>query len=322
MRAYWIVWVFGLGLLAGCSMSGADGKLEFSGTLESTRMTVRALTPGVVVALPFSEGAQVATGQTVALIDTTDAMFARASRRAQLDLAEAQLRLLLRGARPEDLAQATHALHQAEAALRGAEDDLKRVSALSEVSSATQKQKDDAEVRHEMAAHQAAQAAELLRKLKNGALPEELDAARARVAQARAELAVAEKAVADCRLTAPWAAVVTEKLVEIGDIAQRYGALMTLTRLDPITLKLYIPEADVGRLHVGDQAAVRIDADPNRSFTGRVSYIAPEAQFTPKNVQTKDERVRLVFEVKVEIPNPDGTLKPGLPADATLGAGR
>lgn len=322
MRADWIVWVLGLGVLAGCSSSGANGQREFSGTLESTRMTVRALTPGTVVALPFAEGAQVVSGQVVALIDTTDAMLARASRRAQVDLAEAQLKLLLRGARPEDIAQAAHALHQAEAALHGAEEDLKRLSALSEANSATQKQKDDADVRREVAAAQAAQAAEVLRKLKNGALPEELDAARARRTQAKAELAIAEKAVADCRLTAPWAAVVTERLVEPGDLVQRYGALMTLTKLDPITLKLYIPETEIGRIRLGDRTTVRIDSAPDRPFTGRVSYIAPDAQFTPKNVQTKDERVRLVFEVKIEIPNPDGTLKPGLPADATFGGGR
>ncbi|MBI4530057.1 MAG: efflux RND transporter periplasmic adaptor subunit [Candidatus Latescibacteria bacterium] len=293
------------------------GDLIFSGTLEATHVTIRALTPGLITDVA-PEGIHVRRGEGVASVDTTDVILVRAARQAQVAIAEAQLKLLERGTREEDITAAAQALTSARAALKGAEDDMRRVSSLNEVNSATQKQRDDAEMRYTIALATTRQAEEMLRKLRNGPLPEEEEAALARLKGALSDLAIAEKAVADCRLTAPFDAVVTETLVEPGDLVQRYGAILVLSKLDPIKMTIYVPENQLGRIQLGQPVKVTIDTFPDRFFTGRVISIAPEAEFTPKNVQTQDERVRLVFEVRIEIPNADGTLKPGLPADARI----
>ena len=93
---------------------------------------------------------------------------------------------------------------------------------------------------------------------------------------------------------------------------------MTIANLDEVTLTIYIPEDEIGKVKVGQTVEVSVDSFPGKVFEGRVNYIASEAEFTPKNVQTKKERVNMVFAVKVKIPNPGHELKPGMPADATI----
>jgi multidrug resistance efflux pump len=96
------------------------------------------------------------------------------------------------------------------------------------------------------------------------------------------------------------------------------ATLMTIANLDEVTLTIYIPEDEIGKVKVGQTVEVSVDSFPNKVFEGRVSYIASEAEFTPKNVQTKKERVNMVFAVKVKVPNPEHELKPGMPADAVI----
>ncbi len=99
------------------------------------------------------------------------------------------------------------------------------------------------------------------------------------------------------------------------------ATVVTLAELDSVYVMIYLAEREIGRVRLGDTADVEIDAFPGRPFPGRVTYISPEAEFTPKNVQTKEDRVKLVFGVKVEIENKEGLLKPGLPADAAIRVG-
>lgn len=303
--------------LSCCSGNRDGADLTFSGSLEATKVTIRAVSPGLVSWIA-PEGSQLSAGDVVATIDSTDAVLAREARRAQASLADAQLRLLERGSREEDQAAAAQALTAARASLRNAEEDLRRMDSLAEAGSVTGKERDDAGTRYTIALASTRQAEEALKKLRIGPLAEELDGARARLRAALADLAISEKAVADCRLLAPLGALVSEKLVERGDLVQRYGAVAVLSQLDPIRMTIYCAEDKLGRVRTGGAAKITIDTFPDRQFSGRVVYIADEAEFTPKNVQTRDERVRLVFEVHLEIPNPDGSLKPGLPADANL----
>jgi HlyD family secretion protein len=98
--------------------------------------------------------------------------------------------------------------------------------------------------------------------------------------------------------------------------------LLQITRAEEVTLTIYVNEVDLGRIAINQLASIRIDGQPNRTFEGRIAYISPTAEFTPKNVQTKDERTKLVFAVKIDAKNVDGLLKPGLPADATIDVSR
>ncbi len=138
------------------------------------------------------------------------------------------------------------------------------------------------------------------------------------VKQAQAALAVLQTQMSKMAIKAPATGIVAGRSVNVGEIASPGLALLTVTKLDPVKLTIYVPETRLGEISLGNKIQVQVDAFPGRSFEGQVVYISPQAEFTPRNVQTKAERVNTVFAVKLEIPNADNALKPGMPADATL----
>ena len=143
------------------------------------------------------------------------------------------------------------------------------------------------------------------------------DDAEAAAEQTAVRLAQLEKAVADGTVVAPLAGTVTAKVREAGEYVNAGLPLVTLSRLDEVWLALYIPEDRLARVKLGAAARVKLDGDP-ADYRGTITYVAPEAEFTPRNAQTPDERAKLVYRVKVTLPNPDGVFKPGLPADGYL----
>jgi len=145
------------------------------------------------------------------------------------------------------------------------------------------------------------------------------------VALAEAKLAQAEAArnglrvlAAKVTITSPLAGTVTSRIADPGEMAAPGALLLIVSDLSQITLVVYVPEPRIGQVRVGQQAQVTVDAYPGRPFSGAVSYISPRAEFTPKNVQTQEERVETVFAVEIKLANADGYLKPGMPADAEL----
>jgi HlyD family secretion protein len=306
--------------LGACSGGPAGGVITASGTIETIEVTVASKVSGQVEALAVEEGARVAPGDAIAMIDHDVLDIQLRQAQAGIRLAEAQLALLVKGARSEDIRQAEAALEQAEAARGIAADDARRMRELARTGSVTAKQAEDAEARLTVASAQRTAAAEALAKVRRLARPEEIQAAEARLAQAQAAADLIEKTIADCTITAPTSGIVTHKAVERGELVAPGSAVVTLAELDSVHVMIYLTERDMGRVRLGDTAEVAIDAFPGRAFAGKVTYISPEAEFTPKNVQTKEDRVKLVFGVRVEIDNRDGLLKPGLPADATLRA--
>ena len=142
--------------------------------------------------------------------------------------------------------------------------------------------------------------------------------AQAQVRQAEAAVQIVDAQIAQLTLTAPMDGIVTSRSAQVGETATAGMPLLTLANLDVVTLVIYVPTTRVGDLRPGQEVEVQVDSYPGRVFLGEVSNIAREAEFTPRNVQTQEERVNLVYAVKVRIPNPDHELKPGLPADATI----
>lgn len=173
---------------------------------------------------------------------------------------------------------------EAAALLAAAEADVKRIREVFEKKSVTQKQMDDVQAAYDLA---------------------------------KARFALAEKAVADCTVAAPANGVVTTRAREVGEFVAPGSPLVTISKLDEVWLSVYVPESRLGRVKLGQRAKVKIDGDP-KLYEGRVTFISPEAEFTPKNVQTPEERVKLVYRVKITLPNPDGVFKPGMPADGYL----
>jgi multidrug resistance efflux pump len=154
--------------------------------------------------------------------------------------------------------------------------------------------------------------------LKNGPRPEQIQAAEATLAQARAAQRQIEVQIGKAALTAPRAGLILSRSLHQGEQASAGATIMTIGALDSVRLTLYIPETDIGRVRQGQKARVTVDSFRGRVFAGTVTFIAQEAQFTPRNVQTKDERATTVFAVRVDLNNPDHALKPGMPADGVI----
>ncbi|PKL25807.1 MAG: hypothetical protein CVV47_03965 [Spirochaetae bacterium HGW-Spirochaetae-3] len=304
--------------LSSGSCARPDPGIDASGTIEATEIRVSSRSQGEIVAVYAAEGDTVRKDDVLVDIDhlALDIQYAQA--KAGVDYADAQVRLLLKGAREEDIAQASEALSQADESRKLALSDRDRTRGLYESGSATRKQRDDADARYAVAEAQYAQAEQGLKKLTNLARPEEIAAARAKLRQAKYSVQLLEKAISDCAVRSPRDGTALRRLSEPGELAGIGTGLYIVSDLSVVYLTIYIPETELGNVSVGQAAEVRVDSDPDRTFSGRVSYISQEAEFTPKNVQTKDERVKLVFGVRIEIPNPDGTLKPGMPADARI----
>ena len=206
----------------------------------------------------------------------------------------------------------------AEAVVKGAQVQLEHLLAMKEKPLVL-----NAQVNAAWAEYQTAQAAvEMaqagLEALEAGPTEEEVAVAQAEVARAKAALGVLEVQLEKLTLRSPTGGLVTGRTVQVGEMAVPGASLMTVADLDEVTLTVYIPEDEIGRVKVGQAAEVSVDSFPGKVFEGRVSYIASEAEFTPKNVQTKEERVNMVFAVKVKAPNPEHQLKPGMPADAVI----
>jgi HlyD family secretion protein len=302
-------------LAAGCRWQSA--KPDGSGTVDCTQVQVSAQVAGRVLELPPQEGDAVKKGALVARLDARDYELKRDETRAALQSAQAQFDLLKAGARSEDIERAREAVHEARAAATAAAADKKRIEVVFAQGSATQKQIDDARAGAERTAAALAGAEQNLMRLERGNRPEEIRIAEAQVEFAKAKLASAEKAVADCTIVAPLDGTVTTRSREPGEWVTPGAPLVTLSRLDEVWLAIYIPEDLLGRVKLRQKASVKLDGSDQR-YEGIVTFIAPEAEFTPKNAQTPDERAKLVYRVKVTLKNLNGIFKPGLPADAFL----
>jgi len=299
-----------------CRRGAEDGVIVASGNVEATEVLVSTKAAGAVLSLSAEEGSVVKPGQELARIDTTDVRLALDAARADRAQADAELRLRLAGSREEDVKEARAQVVRAEADLDGAEKDLTRMEGLLASGSGTTKSRDDARTRRDVAAASLEAVRERLRRLEAGSRREEKDSARARLQSAEARIAQLEQQLKDAVIISPAGGVVTSKLAEPGELAARGTGLVIVTDLEGAWLNVYVAEPDLGRIRLGQEAEVRTDDGQVRK--GRVSFIASRAEFTPKNVQTRDERVKLVYRIKVALENADGLFKPGMPATARL----
>lgn len=304
-------------LLWGCGNNN-KGAIEASGTLEAVEVRVGAKVPGQIETLRVQEGSEVQTGDTLVILDRSTLQLQWKQAQAGYEVADAQYKLLLNGARVEDLRLAEEALLQAQATYKSASDDYNRMKQLLSTNTVTKKQFDDAESRNIIAKAQLNSADQNLGKLKKFARPEDLAAAKARASQAKATADLLQKQLTDAVVVAPVPGTITNKPYEQGELVTAGSVVATISRLDKMDLMIYVNESELGKVKLGGTAEVSIDAYPQKTFPGKVIYISPIAEFTPKNVQTKEDRTKLVFGVKIEVENKEGALKSGMPADAIV----
>jgi len=299
---------FAVGIMLLCALAGCsgnkDGEIDASGTIEGTDVNIGSEVSGKIKEVRVTEGARVTRGDTLLIVDDTEYRIQLRQSSANLASFESTYRLTVEGSRKEDVLQA-------EAAYTTAEADYRRMKDLLVTQSITQKQYDDA-YNHYISTQQTYE------KMKKGSRQEEIDNARQKRDLADAQVDLYKKKVRDCVIISPTNGIVTLKSVEPGELVAPGSNLFRVTKLDVVKLMIYVGEADLGKIKLGDKAKVSIDADAKKEYDGNVTYISPIAEFTPKNVQTKEERTKLVFGVKLEVTNTDDGLKPGLPADARI----
>jgi HlyD family secretion protein len=301
---------------AACRRSDDSGLIVASGHVEATEVLVSTKVPGTIESLAVDEGSVVKAGQELARIDTTDTRIALDAGRADRAQADAELRLRVAGSRVEDVREARAQVVRSQADLEGAQKDLDRMEGLLASGSGTTKSRDDARTRRDVAQAALDAAKERLQRLEAGSRKEEIDAARARLQAADAHIEQLQQQLTDALISSPVAGVVTEKLSDKGELATRGTGIVVVTDLTNAWLNAYVSETDLARLRLGQEAEVVTDDGQARK--GRVSFVASRAEFTPKNVQTRDERVKLVYRIKVALDNADGLFKPGMPATARL----
>jgi HlyD family secretion protein len=318
-------------LAPACKDTPPADRVRVSGQVEATDVQVAAQVAGRVLELKVAEGDRVKVGDLLARLDTADAELALTRARADRQQADAQLRLLLAGARVEDVRQAEAAVaasetevRAADAELSAARADVDRFEMLLAANSGSRKQRDDAVTRRDVANARAQGARDRVRaaretvgRLRAGARREEVDAAQARVAAAAAQIGTLDKAIADAVIAAPIAGVVSEKLAEVGELLQPRAPVVVLTDLEHVWANVYVGEPVVPRLRLGQPATLFTDAG-GPGIAGTVSYISSKAEFTPRNVQTAEDRSKLVYRVKVSVNNAGGTLKAGMPVEAEM----
>jgi HlyD family secretion protein len=316
---------------AACTPKSPPDRVRVSGQVEATDVRVAPQVGGRLLELHVAEGDRVTAGALIAKLDTADAELALDRARAERDQANAQLQLLLAGSRPEDIrqadAQAAAADSDASAAdveLSSAQEDVNRFEALLASNSGSRKQRDDAVTRRDTARQRVQAARERVRaarenlsRLRAGARPQEIDAARARVAAAAAQIATIEKSIADATVVAPISGIVTEKLADVGELVQPRAPIVVITDLDHAWANVYVDEPDIPRLRIGQPATLFTDAG-GTGISGTISYVSAKAEFTPRNVQTAEERSKLVYRIKVSVDNSSGVLKTGMPVEAEL----
>lgn len=305
-------------LLFGRSAS-ADGVLDASGTVEATSADLGFQVPGRIAQMNAQEGARVGVGEVLAQLDVAELDARRSAAVAQLGTARAQLAELERGARPEELAQARAAVAAADQKADEARRDLERTRRLEAGGAVSREVLERVETVHVVAQSQAAHAREQLQLVQRGPRSERIDAARAQVAAAEAAVAQVDATLANATVLAPFAGVVTVRHREPGETVGAGQPVVTLMNPDDRWVRIYVREDGIGRVSLGQPAHITSDSHPGTAFDGRVVHIASEAEFTPRNVQTDEERVKLVYAVKVQIVADAAlALKPGVPADVAL----
>lgn len=295
-----------------------EGVLSLSGNVEVTEANVGFKIPGRIVELLVDEGYKVKAGDVLAKLDSAELTSIVNQNRAALQEATTRLAELKAGSRSQEIEQAKANLSAQEAELVKVKKDFERAEILYGNGAISRAQFDATKSAFDARSALKRSAAELLSLVKEGPRKEQIQAAEQRMQQARAVLTTSEERFRDTVIYAPMAGIVLRKNVEGGETVAAGTPVFTIGDLENPWVKVYVKEDKLGIVKLEQKARVSVDSYEGKAYEGIVTYIASEAEFTPKNVQTQEERVKLVFGVKVRVKNIKDELKPGMPADVRI----
>ena len=293
----------------------AVSEMKLSGNIEAHESLVGFKVSGRIVDLPVEEGQSVKEGQLLARLDTADYQQQVAVDDAVLRVRDRQLALALAGSRHQDIQAAYEAVVDARADLEQKQRDFERYDALLKKDEIPAQTRDQARTNVTRAKATLARLEQNYSELQEGTRKEEIAVDHANAGQARQNVELSRIHLSYTTLNAPFNGVILVRQAELGEVVAPATPVVTLADLDHIWVRVYLPETDLSRLRWGQDVSVKTDSYPGKTYHGRVSFISSEAEFTPKSVQTQQERVTLVYRIKVDVDNPNYELKPGMPAD-------
>ncbi|HYM29000.1 MAG TPA: efflux RND transporter periplasmic adaptor subunit [Steroidobacteraceae bacterium] len=293
---------------------------SLSGNVDVHQVELAFRVTGRVAELRAQEGDRVRAGETLGTLDAVPFQTDVDSARADVQQAQAQLDKTQRGFRVEEIAVARASVAQRNADLENARVTLERLQALLPSGLATHQQIDDARARQHMSEAQLAAAREQLTLELRGSRTEDIEAQQAVLAAAQARLQKAQTALADATLQAPSAGIISVRAREPGAIVQAGQTVYTLTLNDPVWIRAYVSQPRLGRIKPGMAVNVSTDSMPGKQYRGTVGFISPDAEFTPKTVQTEQVRDDLVYRIRVIATDPDDVFRQGMPVTVLVPA--
>lgn len=315
-------------LLAGASywlynkyFSVADTSLQATGTIEATTVDLAVKTAGTIKTLSFQEGEQVSKDQLLAELTRNDLAAQRERDSLGVMAAQAQLDDLVSGARAQEIQAAVANVNIARINLDKANQDLERMKSLFAAGAISQQDLDQAQVNADLKQNQLDSAQAGLSLLQSGTRPNQVSAAAAEVERAKAVLKATQTMLDDLEICSPIDGTILSRNYEEGEYVSAGVSLASIADLNHLWITVYIPTDDLPAIKLGQKVHISVSGDLSQ-YTGTVSQIASKGEFTPKTIQTKQERTNVVFAVKITVDdNQNQVLKPGMPADVVFDRG-
>jgi HlyD family secretion protein len=289
-----------------------------TGTIEVTKVDIAPKLSGYLTELSIRQGDKVNLGQVIARISRVDLEAQALRDEAALQKAEAQLRDLEKGVRTQERSELIASIGSAEAVDKKAQADLERYRSLYNQGAVSQQQWDTAQVNFETAQSSVRAARARLSLADEGNRPDTIEAQRLEVVRSKAILTMARTQMADTVVSSPQQGVVLTKNFEKGEFVNAGSAIATIGNVQDCWVKIYIPSTQLGLIKIGQPAVVKVDSYPGKTFSGEIKEISQNAEFTPRQSLTQNERANMVYAVKVRIDNAEDVLKPGMPADVVI----
>jgi HlyD family secretion protein len=295
-----------------------QGPITLTGNVEVRQVNLGFKVAGRIEALKADEGDAIAEGQVLAQLEKVYFEDSIAQLMAQRDQAKANLAKMVAGNRPEDIAQAEANVKEKEATLANARISFERAEQLLKSAVGTRKAYDDSQAALREAEARLNLAREALRLMRAGFRVEDIDAARAQLADREAALQVARRQLMDADLIAPSRGVVLSRVREAGAIVAAGETVFVLSLTDPVWVRSYVSEVNLGRIRPGMEVAIKIDTPGAPVFKGRIGFISTTAEFTPKTVETQELRTALVYRIRIIAPDAGDILRQGMPVTVSV----
>lgn len=310
--------IFQSGLVDCVKREASPLEIEVSGIIEAVKTDIKAQAQGEVKQIFVQEGQRVRKGDRLCLLDDEKLRIQLRQVKAGQDAAQAKLKLAIRGTKKEMIAVAKNQTEIAVKQLELAQKDAERMAKLFGQGAVSQSQKERADLALKAAQEQHKSAQENYQMALRGLEKEEIEMVRAEIQGLQAQEQYLLRLIQDTEVKSPVDGMLEIKNVEVGELALPGAILFSLIDLHQTYVKAYVPEKYTGRVKIGSEVAVVSDSFPGKIYKGKIDYISDEAEFAPKNIQTKEERLKLVYMMKSYLDNPAGELKPGMSVDVKI----